>query len=71
LAEIILEGGRGGGQVCSNEGEDPSPRENNYTTEYNNTLEFLKYLLLQNQQANFNQPLYKSSLSKENSGLFK
>jgi hypothetical protein len=36
-----------------------------------NTLKFFKNLLLQNQQANFNQPWYKSSLGNGDSKLSK
>jgi hypothetical protein len=52
-------------QVCSNEGDSPSPRWDN------NTLNIFKNLLLQNQQAKFNWTWYKLSLGEGNSNLFK
>jgi hypothetical protein len=53
---------------CLNEGECPSPRGDNSKSK--NALKIFK-TLLHNQEANFNQTWYKSSLGKENSKLFK
>jgi hypothetical protein len=51
------------------EGDSPSPRGNN--SESKNTLKMFKNLLLQNQQAKFNQTWYKLLLDEGNSSLFK
>jgi hypothetical protein len=57
-------------QVCPNEWDCPSPREDN--SKRVKYIEFFKKnLVLRNQQAKFNQTLYKLSLGKENSSLFK
>jgi hypothetical protein len=55
-------------QVCSNQGDIPSPRGDN--SESKNALEKLN-LFLQNQIAKFNQTWYTLFLGKGNSGLFK
>jgi hypothetical protein len=51
-------------------GQPPSPRGDNGKSK-NNTENFQKSLLLQNQQTNFNETWYKSFLGKGNSKLFK
>jgi hypothetical protein len=56
-------------QVCSNKGDYPSSRgDNSKRVKIHN---FFKNLLLQNQQAEFNQTWYTLSLGKGNSSLFK
>jgi hypothetical protein len=52
-------GGKGV-QVCSNKGDNPSPRGDN-SKRVKDTLKFLKHLLLQNQPAKINQTWYKLS----------
>jgi hypothetical protein len=55
---------------CSNKGDCLSPRGDN-SKRVKNTLKIFKNLLFQNQQANFNQTWYKSSLGIGDSKLFK
>ena len=57
-------------QVCSNEGDCPSPRGDNSKRVKIHRI-FLKNLLLQNQRPKFNQTWYESFLGKWNSKLLK
>jgi hypothetical protein len=56
-------------QVCSNERDIPSPREDN--NEKVKILKIFKNPVLQNQETKFNQTWYKLSLDQGNSSLFK
>jgi hypothetical protein len=67
LAQIIF-GGRGF-KFIQNEGDCPSPRGDN--SESVKTLKILKNLLLQDQQAKFNQTWYKLSLGEGDLVFFK
>jgi hypothetical protein len=55
-------------RLCKQRGQSPSPSGDNNKRVTEN---FKKNLLLQNQQAKFNQTWYKLSLDEENSSLFK
>jgi hypothetical protein len=58
-------------QVCSNEGDFPSPRGDNSETVKERWKFFLKNFLLQNQLPKINQTWYMLSLNEGNSSLFK